>query len=278
MANILKLKSKAKVNIGLKIINKRKDGFHNIHTIFQELNFYDTIIISKSSSGCSFSSNVDWLDDSSDNLCVRAYELMKGMYDFGGISITMNKRIPPGSGLGGGSSNAASIIKGINKLYKLGIKYTELEKISSQIGADVPFFIRGGLQLGEGLGSVLTPIRKKIKGFFMLVIPDFQISTKWAYEQTRIFLEKPKKETNLADLMEKDIIPFELFENDFESIICPSYPEIGIIKDKLQESNASYTSLSGSGSTVYAIFNDEADATLAELQLSESHNTFITSS
>ena len=168
MPSILKLKSKSKVNIGLRIINKRKDGFHNIHTVFQELDFHDTLTISKSSSGCSFSSNVDWLDNSSDNLCIKAYELMNEIFDIGGISIALNKVIPPGGGLGGGSSNAASVIKGINELYDLGISYRDLERISSQIGADVPFFIKGGLQLGEGLGTKLTQIKKKIDGFFKI--------------------------------------------------------------------------------------------------------------
>ena len=276
MPSILKLKSKSKVNIGLRIINKRKDGFHNIHTIFQELDFYDTLTISKSSSGCSFSSNVDWLDNSSDNLCTKAYELMNEIFDIGGISIALNKVIPPGGGLGGGSSNAASVIKGINELYDLGVSCRHLERISSQIGADVPFFIKGGLQLGEGLGTKLTQIKKKIYGFFMLVIPDFQIKTSWAYGKSKILLEKPSKAVNFKDLMEKNHIPFELFENDFESIICPSYPEIGVIKDELLANNACYASLSGSGSTVYAIFNDKADAKSAELQLSRSHITFIT--
>ena len=276
MPSILKLKSKSKVNIGLRIINKRKDGFHNIHTIFQELDFYDTLTISKSSSGCSFSSNVDWLDNSSDNLCTKAYELMNEIFDIGGISIALNKVIPPGGGLGGGSSNAASVIKGINELYDLGVSCRDLERISSQIGADVPFFIKGGLQLGEGLGTKLTQIKKKINGFFMLVIPDFQIKTSWAYGKSKILLEKPSKAVNFKDLMEKSSVPFELFENDFESIICPSYPEIGVIKDELLANNACYASLSGSGSTVYAIFNDKADAKSAELQLSRSHITFIT--
>lgn len=276
MASVLKLKSKSKVNIGLRIINKRKDGFHNIHTVFQELDFHDILTISKLSSGCSFSSNVDWLDDSSDNLCIKAYNLMNENYDIGGISISLNKMIPPGSGLGGGSSNAASIIKAINELYELKASYSDLEKISSQIGADVPFFIRGGVQLGEGLGTKLTQIKKKINGFFMLVIPDFQINTSWAYSKSKILLEKSSKAVNFKYQMEKKHIPFELFENDFESIICPSYPEIGVIKDELQAYNACYTSLSGSGSTVYAIFNDKADAKSAELQLSKSHITFIT--
>lgn len=275
MSSIIKLKSKCKVNIGLKIINKREDGFHNIQTIFQELDFYDTLTMSKISSGCLFYSNVDWLDESSDNLCVKAYNLMNKTFDIGGVSITLNKIIPPGSGLGGGSSNAASVIKGINELYGLELSYKDLEIISSQIGADVPFFIKGGIQLGEGLGTKLTQIKNKINGFFMLVIPDFKINTSWAYGKSKILLEKPLKAVNFKHQIEKKHIPFELFENDFEFIICPSYPEIGVIKNVLQANNACYTSLSGSGSTVYGIFDDDANIDKAFSHFFPRHKTFI---
>ena len=277
MSNKLVLKSRAKVNIGLKIINKRPDGLHNIQTLFQEIKLHDTITIEKLDSGCTFISNVDWLDDSMDNLCVKAFALMRDTYDIDGLSIKLKKIIPPGGGLGGGSSNAAAIIKGLNQLHKLNISTKGLESLCSQIGADVPFFIKGGIQLGEGTGGVLTEVSKKLEGFFLLIIPSFQISTRWAYSQTKRILEEVRKEVNFKCSIEKDLVPFKLFENDFESIIDPSYPEIGVLKDTLRANKARHASLSGSGSTVYAIFDDEADAKSAELHFSKSHITFITS-
>ena len=277
MSNNLVLKSRAKINIGLKIINKRPDGLHNIQTLFQEIQLHDTITLKKIDSGCIFTSNVRWLDNSRENLCVKAFYLMLENYNIGGLSIKLNKIIPPGGGLGGGSSNAATIIKGLNLLYDLNIPIKEQKFLCSQIGADVPFFIKGGIQLGEGTGGELTKVFKKLDGFLLLVIPPLQISTRWAYGKTKRILEAVSKNVNFKCLIEKENIPYKLFENDFESIIDPSYPEIGVIKDTLRANKARYASLSGSGSTVYAIFDDEADAKSAELHFNKSHITFITS-
>ena len=277
MSNNLVLKSRAKINIGLKIVNKRPDGLHNIQTLFQEIQLHDTITLKKLDSGCIFTSNVRWLDNSRDNLCVKAFYLMLENYNIGGLSIKLNKIIPPGGGLGGGSSNAATIIKGLNLLYGLNIPIKEQKFLCSQIGADVPFFIKGGIQLGESTGGELTKVFKKLDCFLLLVIPPFQISTSWAYGKTKRILEAVSKNVNFKCLIEKGNIPYKLFENDFESIIDPSYPEIGIIKDTLRANKARYASLSGSGSTVYAIFDDEADAKSAELCFNKSHITFITS-
>ena len=277
MSNKLVLKSRAKINIGLKIIDKRPDGLHNIQTIFQEIKLHDIITLTKTDSACTFTSNVRWLDNSSENLCVRAFYLMLENYNIGGLSIKLNKIIPPGGGLGGGSSNAATIIKGLNLLYDLNISNEELKSLCSQIGADVPFFIKGGIQVGEGTGGELTEVSKKLDSFFLLVIPPFQISTSWAYSKAKRILEAGTKNLNFKCLIEKENIPYKFFENDFESIIDPSYPEIGVIKDTLRANNARHASLSGSGSTVYAIFDDEADAKSAELHFNKSHITFITS-
>ena len=115
------LKSFSKVNIGLKIFNKRQDGYHNIHTVFQEIDFHDNVILKKRNSGCYFSSNVDWLSSDKSNLCVKAWQCLVDRFDIAGIEIKLQKNIPPGSGLGGGSSNAASVLKGLLKLYNLNI-------------------------------------------------------------------------------------------------------------------------------------------------------------
>ena len=276
MSEELILRSRAKVNIGLKIQNKRSDGFHNIHTLFQELDLHDTITLCRADSGCHFFSFFYWLDNSSDNLCVKAWMRMGKLFDIKGISIHLEKIIPAGSGLGGGSSNAAAILKGINRLYELGLERKELESIASSIGADVPFFIRGGIQLGEGIGEVLTRVNTNIEGTYLLVIPRIHINTAWAFSAYKILLQDDKEKVNFKSLIERDNISFKFFENDFESIIVPSYPKIGSIKDTLRDSSARFASLSGSGSTVYAIFDDEADAKSVESQFSRSHITFIT--
>ena len=270
------LKSKAKVNIGLQIRDRRPDGYHTIHTLFQELDFHDIITLEKRESGCGFSSNVDWLKNDDSNLCVKAWRKMVDVFGIGGISIQLEKRIPAGGGLGGGSSNAATVLKGLRQLYELDLSDDELESLSVDLGADVPFFIRGGLQSGDGIGDVLKPLKPRIDGCFLCVVPDLYIDTKWAYGQVKNILDKPKDLVNFAGFIQKVNIPFELFENDFEAIVVPAYPEIGHIKNSLRAHGARFASLSGSGSTVYGIFDEEVDAKLAKSQIFSQYNTFIT--
>ena len=274
---ILTLNSYAKINIGLKIINQRIDSYHNIETVFQEVQFHDIITIKKINEGYKLSSNnVDFPMESS-NTCVQAYlRLKKEFPKLKGVKIHINKNIPMGSGLGGGSSNAASTIIGINNLYDIGLTTPQLKNISQDIGADVPFFIEGGIQHGQGIGDKLTPLKIKLPYTILLVFPNNTVNTRWAYSQIRNKLEIPIKAVNFADLMEKEMIPFQLFENDFEKIVFSTYPEIGLIKSKLLENNARFASLSGSGSTVFGLFNDEADAISAELLFSKSYKTIIT--
>jgi 4-diphosphocytidyl-2-C-methyl-D-erythritol kinase len=272
----LVLKSHAKVNIGLQIRNQRTDGYHNIHTIFQELNFHDTIKLEKRDSSCQFSSNVDWLPKDDSNLCVKAWQKMVDTFGLGGVSIELDKRIPAGGGLGGGSSNAATILKGLRKLYELDVSDDELETIGINLGADVPFFIKGKTQIGDGVGEILKPIEPIINGSYLLVAPDFHIDTKWAYGEFKNILDRPNEIVNFPGFIRKEIIPFELFENDFEAIVVPAYPEIGQIKNSLRAHGARFASLSGSGSTVFGVFDEDADAKSAESHFSSRYNTFIT--
>ena len=272
----LVLKSHAKVNIGLQIRNQRPDGYHNIHTIFQELDFHDTIKLEKRDSSCQFSSNVDWLPKDDSNLCVKAWQKMVNAFGLGGVSIELEKRIPAGGGLGGGSSNAATILKGLRKLYELDVSDDELETIGIDLGADVPFFIKGKTQIGDGVGEILKPIETIIDGSYLLVTPDLHIDTKWAYGEFKNILDRPNEIVNFLGFIRKEMIPFELFENDFEAIVVPAYPEIGQIKNSLRAHGARFASLSGSGSTVFGIFDEDADAKSAESHFSSRYNTFIT--
>lgn len=272
----LVLKSHAKVNIGLQIRNQRPDGYHNIHTVFQELDFHDTIRLKKRGSSCQFSSNVDWLAKDDSNLCVKAWQKMVDVFGLGGVSIELEKRIPAGGGLGGGSSNAATILKGLRKLYELDVSDHELETMGIDLGADVPFFIKGKTQTGDGIGEILKPIETIINGCYLLVVPDLHIDTKWAYGEVKNILDKPNEIVNFSGFIRKEIIPFELFENDFEAIVVPAYPEIGQIKNSLRAHGARFASLSGSGSTVFGVFDKDADAKSAESHFSSRYNTFIT--
>tara|TARA_B100000989_G_scaffold275836_1_gene235678 strand:- start:59 stop:904 length:846 start_codon:yes stop_codon:yes gene_type:complete len=269
------LKSFSKVNIGLKIINSRADGYHNIHTVFQEIDFHDNIILKKRNSGCYFTSNVDWLSNNESNLCVKAWQCLVDRFDISGIDIELQKNIPPGSGLGGGSSNAACTLKGLSMLYNLNISLNDLLKIGSSIGADVPFFIKGGCQIGSGIGDQLVKVGHSIKNTFLLVMPKIHIDTKATFKKLKKFLDYNQEKVKFADFIEKDKFLFKFFENDFETIIFPAYPEIGQIKSKLLNCGAIFSSLSGTGSTVYGVFDDEAKAISAESLFKVHYKTCI---
>ena len=271
------LRSKSKINIGLKVLNKRTDGLHNIVTIFQEVDFGDKIQLVKHKTGCQIKSDVDWIPIDNSNICHKAYSALchELNQDFG-VKISLEKRIPVGSGIGGGSANAAATLIGLNLLYNLGLNDKKLESIAVNIGADVPFFIRGGTQIGQETGAKLSPITKKFEAAILLVIPRLSISTEWAYSQLKNKLKSDNSILRFANLMRKDFLSFKFFENDFEKIVIPAYPEIGSIKNKLLDSGAKFASLSGCGSTVFGIFDDNAYAKKAESYFLNSHLTILT--
>jgi 4-diphosphocytidyl-2-C-methyl-D-erythritol kinase len=266
----------SKVNIGLKILSQRNDGYYNIYTVFQELDFGDSITIKKADSGCILTSNVDWVPTDESNICHKAYTALKIKYsELGGVSIHIEKRIPVGIGLGGGSANGAAVLKGLNTIYNLELSMDELEKIGTSVGADVPFFIKGGTQLGEGIGDNLTSLTSHIKGTYLLVIPHISINTAWAYSELKNKLKSGNILPNFTSFFSGDNSSLEIFENDFERIVIPAYPEIGAIKQKLLELGARFASLSGSGSTVYGIFDEDAFAKEAELFFHPAHQTIL---
>ena len=275
----VKLNSYAKVNIGLKLLQKRIDGYHDISTVFQEIDLYDEITISRSSnSTLEFHSNVDWLKNDQHNLCVIAYNRIKDLYGIGGVDINLVKNISKGSGLGGGSSNAAAVMKGLRKIFNLEVTDTVLEKIGKEIGADVPFFIRGATQIGEGIGEKLSDVRYTIDGSFLIITPNISIDTKWAYSQIKNVLDKAVPATKFFDSFSGKTISLDtlkFFENDFESVVFPTYPEIGAIKSELIALGAKFASLSGSGSTVFGIFDDNAKINKAFSHFSPMHKTHI---
>ena len=143
------------------------------------MDFYDTIELKKKDNGCEFHSNVNWLENDSNNLCVLAFEKFSEEYDIGGISINLVKQIPSGGGLGGGSSNAASILKGLCHLYSIEPIYEKLSKIALHLGADVPFFLKGGMQIASGIGEQLVEMSGSINGVYLLIVPKFKINTEW---------------------------------------------------------------------------------------------------
>tara|TARA_B100001250_G_scaffold402948_1_gene416762 strand:- start:162 stop:1019 length:858 start_codon:yes stop_codon:yes gene_type:complete len=258
------VKSFSKINLLLKILNKRRDNYHNLYSLFLELNHCDEIIFTKSNKFQLTCEGISVPSDKS-NLIYKAYQLIKTRYKIDkSLSIHLKKKIPIFAGLGGGSSNAATTLVLLNKIWKLNLSTENLEKIGSELGADVPFFIKGGIQEVQGIGDILNPkiFSQKDQLFFLLVIPKISISTKWAYEKINKYLHRNKKDYKFIGSL-KDY-EWNLYSNDFEELVISAYPEIGKIKKDLLKSGAFFTSLSGSGSTMFGVYNDFSLASEAE--------------
>ena len=259
------IKSYAKVNLGLKILGLLPDNYHSIFTIMQEIDLYDNIVIHPNKSQkltiqCEGSIEVP---NNSENLCMKAAQLIVNNYNINcGLNIALYKNIPTGSGLGGGSSNAAAVLCALNNMFELNISNQHLHDLAFELGCDIPFFINGGIQISEGKGEKLTKLNTDLSNYFILLIyPKFNISTNWAYSFFK---------NNLPNTFDCDKFrsfqaspDWELFENDFENIIKSTYPEVVKIRKMLESQSSLFVSLSGSGSTMFGVFENFLKADIA---------------
>ena len=269
------INSPAKINIGLNIIEKRKDGFHNIETLFYPLLLSDKIIISKAEL-FKFDTNSNELDSSKENLIFKAVDLLE---EFTGskfkIQIILEKKIPTGAGLGGGSSNAASTLKALIKLYNIKITKEKLREIALNIGSDVPFFLNPVPCFAESRGEKITPIRLSIPNPILLVNPGIHISTKEAFENISpgASEKKIKSLTSNESVSISDLI--KTCVNDFENYIIEEYPVIGEIKRKLYSGGAKLAMMTGTGSTVFGIFENLQKAKWVENDFKRDYFTYL---
>ncbi|HIL86183.1 MAG: 4-(cytidine 5'-diphospho)-2-C-methyl-D-erythritol kinase [bacterium] len=274
----MQINSYAKINLGLHVLNAREDGFHNITTIFQELNFCDQITIEESKK-MNFDTNVDWLDRTN-NTCIKAVKILQNYYSgLPNFKIFLQKNIPTNAGLGGGSSNGTATIKAINQLCGLNIQEKEMKKFAEKISADSTFFVNGGLQGGEQKGEKLYPIKDSaIDAYILLVMPSIKVQTSDAFMFIKKYLVKGKTDIKLSQMLEEfklNKLSSELFYNDFEMYVFKTHPEIGKIKLEILDLGAKYASLSGSGSTVFGIFSDKQTAQKAQSFFSPHYSTII---
>jgi len=260
--NELTVHAPAKINLALKILRKRADGYHDIKSILQKVSLYDTLSLKLSPlQGITVTADDPSIPTDSYNLAYRAAVLLlKQQKITPGISIHIKKRIPAGAGLGGGSSNAAATLTGLNKLLRCNLPETELLRLGVEIGADVPFFIYDKPSaLAEGIGEQLSPVKIQVPLWLVIVFPGFSISTKWAYENYRV-LTNEGKNIRIPRSFEQLNSVLHILSNDLENVVTKQYPEIQEIKHTLIQAGACSSLMSGSGSSVFGIFPDEQQA------------------
>ena len=266
----MKIRAPAKINLWLRVVGKRADGYHLLDTLLLPISLYDEIIIEKGRKSGNQNALRDRLRVSSDNpsvpqgrknLAYKAASLLmneKGIDE--SVEIRIRKRIPVGAGLGGGSTDAAATLVGLNRLFRLGYTLRRLEKISSALGADVPFFIRGMPARARGIGERLTPLREVPRLWLVILYPGFPVSTRWVYRRLSPKLTKAIVNTSINLSLGCSANLRKLLVNDLETVTMGRYPRIGVLKEELARQGAIGTLMSGSGSSVFGVFQSRGSA------------------
>lgn len=256
----IKLKALAKVNLGLDVVRRREDGYHEVRMIMQNIYLYDRLFIRKvHKSGITLKTNLYYLPVNENNLVYKAAKML--MDEFGinqGIFIHLNKYIPVSAGMAGGSSDAAATLFGINRMFQLGLTREELMERAVTLGADVPYCLLRGTALAEGIGEELTPLPPMPKCYFVIAKPGISVSTKWVYENLNAneLKHHPDIDGIIEGLERKDLsYIMERMENVLENVTIQKYPVIAQIKEEMVKMGAKKAMMSGSGPTVFGIFD-----------------------
>jgi 4-diphosphocytidyl-2-C-methyl-D-erythritol kinase len=255
----------AKINLGLNVVSKRPDGYHNIETVFYPVPVKDALEVVGAGT-FSFSQTGILLDAPvAENLVVKAMNLLKAHYPIPPLEVHLLKAIPFGAGLGGGSSDAAFMLKLLNDFFQLAIPMERLEEMASAIGADCPFFIRNTPVFATGTGNLFEPVSLSLKGYYLCLIkPGIAVSTPDAY--ATVTPKQPAK--SLKEIIKSPVSEWKhSMVNDFEKSVFNKYPLIKQIKEELYEAGAVYASMSGSGSSVYGLFELSSEEELKELKV-----------
>lgn len=271
----IEVNSSAKINIGLNVISKRPDGFHNLETVFYPLLLSDRLSFKKSTS-LMFKTNSEEIEKLKSNLVVHTIKLLEEeLKDDFSVEVNLEKNIPIGAGLGGGSSNAAATLKALNKLFSLNLSYSKLSELALKLGSDVPYFLTPIPSLGVSRGEKLTKIDLSFSYPILIVNPGIQISTKWAFSKV---IPKANKHP-LKKFIENEKFEIEkmksIIKNDFEKIVFKKFPLIKKIKVELYNYGAEFALMTGTGSTVYGIFKNLQKARKAEEIFSRSFFTYL---
>ena len=265
---MLRVKANAKINLSLDVLGTLPNGYHEVKMIMQSVDLCDELQITpENNDSIILTCDNDKLSCGDDNLIIRAAKaLMDYVGKHNGVSIKLIKNIPMAAGLAGGSADAAATLVGINRLFDYGLSTAELKAIGAKLGADIPFCIQGGTSLAEGIGEILTPISPLTDMYILLVKPPIDVSTKYVYDNLILDNETVHPETDLMIGLLKegrpDILATKLC-NILETVTVKRYPTINDIKNTLLDDNALGALMSGSGPTVFGLFNDESTAEAA---------------
>ena len=284
MKDHLDLKAYAKINLGLDVIRKREDGYHEVRMIMQTVNLYDRIEMDRTEDGViRTETNLPFVPDGEGNLAWRAAKLLldeKGIKD--GVTIKIRKYIPVAAGMAGGSTDAAAVLVGVNRMFDLGFTKKELMERGVKLGADIPYCLMGGTALSEGIGEILTKLPDVPKAKLVIAKPDLDVSTKFVYGNLHLdeVTEHPDIDGMVEAIRNHDLYGItDRMGNVLESVTCPAYPVIDEIKAQMMKNGAVNAMMSGSGPTVFGIFDDPDKAEFARDQLKISglsKQTFLT--
>lgn len=256
------VKAYAKINLGLRVLGKRNDGFHDIETIFHRINLFDELTILPSEGEISITCDNSAVPTDENNLCWKAVELLRAEVDGRrGAFIRLKKNIPVGAGLGGGSSDAAATLSATAASWNLRAAASTLASIALQLGSDVPFFLHNRTAYAEGRGERLSFVKLTLPYWILLVAPDLHISTAWAYKELSARKRLSAPAERFYNGATCRVAGFgTLMTNDFEEVVFDAHPELAELKGRLREAGARFALMSGSGSSIYGLFERESIA------------------
>ena len=270
MIKHLSLKAYGKINLGLDVLRRRDDGYHEVRMIMQTVGIYDRIdLIYKETPGITVETNLYYLPDNENNLVYKAAKLLMDEFHVQkGVHIRLRKYIPVAAGMAGGSSDAAAVLFGVNKMFSLGLTTEQLMDRGVKIGADVPYCVMRGTALSEGIGEILTPLPVPPQCQVLIAKPGISVSTKFVYENLHANELRPEQHPDIDGMMEaikqKDLYGIaDRFGNVLENVTIPAYPVIQEIKDLMLEQGAIGALMSGSGPTVFGLFTNPKAAAKA---------------
>lgn len=254
----ISLKARAKINLNLDIVGRRKDGYHLLNMIMQQIDLYDIVSMKKTLDGISINTDCDYIDSGKDNIAYKAaYEMMKAFDTIKGVEINIEKKIPVAAGLAGGSADGAAVILGLNDIYNLNLNRKELIDIGLKVGADVPFCLIGGCAAVSGIGEIVEPISGLVDKWILLSKPPIDVSTKETY--SLFDLKNMRSNFNFQEIIktvehQKVENFFDVMNNSLESVTINKYSIVAKLKNKFKELHPDFFMMSGSGPTVFGIY------------------------